>query len=238
MTPARILKLSEAADGWYELCLEAGRLAGELEPGQALVVHHHPGTKPARPAVRNASALTGWVDVLFFGDDPAHRWLTTLTAGDELHADGPVGRPIHLPEDTSQLVAIGQDAPGIALTFLLERFRQQSDQAIAFFEWTASMPFRPRPSRFMIPGMPPHVIAADPLLESWSIPSRLAAGTPRPGCHEGSATELLGDWLDATAGQARRGTVVVSAGPATLAREVERLCQANGVVHIHHPDPL
>ena len=102
----------------------------------------------------------------------------------------------------------------IALTRML-RGRQPRVKPFALFELTPPLPFRPQPSRIMIPGLPVGVIAALPLLEDWGIPSRIACPDgDQPGCFEGAATELARGWLDISQGVA--DVTVFACGGAAL----------------------
>ncbi|SFD46326.1 hypothetical protein SAMN05660831_01706 [Thiohalospira halophila DSM 15071] len=89
--------------------------------------------------------------------------------------------------------ASGEVPPGLALLGL--------DEA----------PFTPRPSRFLTPELPAHLIAAAPLLEDRGIASRLAL-PDHPAAWEGTLAELV-----ATAVAGRPRPVVVLGRPATIA---------------------
>lgn len=100
------------------------------------------------------------------------------------------GSPLDLPEGDILLLAQGL---GLApLIHLCERLRVSSPgRLLALYEPPAFLPFRPRPSRFLVEHMPPGVIAAIPLLEDWGIPSRLASPSGLPGGHEGGLEALF-----------------------------------------------
>jgi len=219
MPPARILKIREAAPGLFELCLELGSAAADLEPGHSLLVEHATGGPSCLP-VRDASGVTGWADLLFSGHESANRWLTRLSAGDELRVKGVEGRPVQLSPAVRRLVTVGKGPLSAHLIFLLARCRHRSVDAVGLFQWDHGLPFRPVPSRIMIPGLPPHVIAADPQLESWSIPSRIASELSLPGCHEGPAGELLSDWLAERRREDLSDALVVVAGPDDFRRDI------------------
>jgi dihydroorotate dehydrogenase electron transfer subunit len=78
------------------------------------------------------------------------------------------------------------------------------------------------------------VIAAMPLLEDWSIPSRLTSLSGFPGCHEGYVTDLARAWLSALDPVALGEVEVFACGPhpmleaaAGLARELGLPCQVS-----------
>jgi len=85
-------------------------------------------------------------------------------------------------------------AAGIALATLIHLCatrRQTPASTLALYQMTEPRPFRPRPSRFLLDGMPCGVIAAIPLLDDWGIPSRLCHHEAHAGCFDGSLDELV-----------------------------------------------
>lgn len=100
------------------------------------------------------------------------------------------GTPLVYPQGEAILIAQGL---GLApLIHLCERLRgAHPGRLLALYEPPGPVPFRARPSRFLIKGMPAGVIAAIPLLEDWGIPSRLANVDGLPGAFEGGADELF-----------------------------------------------
>lgn len=104
------------------------------------------------------------------------------------------GGRITLPPDQPVVIL----AAGIALATLIQLCatrRQATASTLALYQMSGHMhesaPFRPRPSRFLLDGMPAGVIAAIPLLEDWGIPSRLCTHDSLAGCFEGSLDELI-----------------------------------------------
>jgi len=81
--------------------------------------------------------------------------------------------------------------------FLSQMMTELKSQKKVFFLLYSStqFPFRPQPSRFLVSGVPPSVIAACPLLEDRNIASRLISHASIPGCYDGSLTEFLNDCL-------------------------------------------
>jgi hypothetical protein len=85
-------------------------------------------------------------------------------------------------------------AAGIALATLIRLCatrRLIAASTLALYQMTDPPAFRPRPSRFLLDGMPAGVIAAIPLLDDWGIPSRLCHHQAHAGCFEGSLDELV-----------------------------------------------
>lgn len=85
-------------------------------------------------------------------------------------------------------------AEGLALAALIHLCalrRNVAGRTLAVYALPAPAPFKPRPSRFLLPGMPAGVMAAIPLLEDWGIPSRLCSLEERPGCFQGDLDAFL-----------------------------------------------
>ncbi len=82
-----------------------------------------------------------------------------------------------------------------ACLFYLKRYKHQFDGLVLI--GAEQFPFKPCPSRLIIPGMPNDVIAALPLFEDWRIAHRLAS-PDSPGCFQGTVNELSTLWLSQT----------------------------------------
>ncbi len=117
----------------------------------------------------------------------------------------PGGESFDLDAATARALLLADENglfPIVALARTL-RGRQPRVKPLALFQLTPPLPFRPQPSRIMIPGLPVGVIAALPLLEDWGVPSRIACPDGgQPGCFEGTATSLARGWLDVSRGVA------------------------------------
>ena len=57
-------------------------------------------------------------------------------------------------------------------------------------------PFKPVPSRFIVPSVPSHVIAAMPMLEDWGLPTRLVSDGLVPGVFDGSVDQFCAYYLN------------------------------------------
>ncbi|HEU4592075.1 MAG TPA: hypothetical protein VFS13_14305, partial [Steroidobacteraceae bacterium] len=77
-------------------------------------------------------------------------------------------------------------------------------------------PFKTRPSTILVAGIPAGTIAAHPLLDGWSVPSRLASKAGFAGCYDGFVTQLADEWLGALDAAARAEVEVFSCGPTPM----------------------
>lgn len=104
------------------------------------------------------------------------------------------GQPLEKPlPNTFNLFCIENDALS-AVIFYLKKYRHQF-KGLLLIGTSHHFPFIPCPSRQLIFGMPPQVIASIPLLEDWHIPHRLASLQDMPGCFQGTVDILSREWL-------------------------------------------
>src|SRR5204862_7185387 len=86
-------------------------------------------------------------------------------------------------------------------------------------------PFRTRPSRLIVPGIPAGAIACMPLLEQWGVPSRLASGADLPGWFPGFVTELADAWLASLSAGELQQVEVFACGPAPMPEASAKLAR-------------
>jgi dihydroorotate dehydrogenase electron transfer subunit len=84
-------------------------------------------------------------------------------------------------------------------------------------------PFRPRPSRIVVLGIPDGVIACMPLLDERGIASRLASRSDLPGCFDGSVTELARKWLENLSAAGLGELEIHACGPPQLLDNAQEL---------------
>ncbi len=122
--------------------------------------------------------------------------LPSLSIGSSLRVSSLQGEELVAPlEDTFHLIqASGQGLN--AVIFYLKQYRRQFHGLILL--GAKQFPFKPCPSRLLIPGIPNDVIAAIPLFEDWHIPHRLTSHVEQPGCFYGTTEELAAIWLHHT----------------------------------------
>jgi dihydroorotate dehydrogenase electron transfer subunit len=121
------------------------------------------------------------------------------------------------------------------MLFLADRLRNDPHwKPLVLMGSEVPFPFNAQPSRFMVPGIPKHTIAAMPLLEDWGVPGRLASLQGYPGCFEGYITDLARHWLDALDDEQRSEVAVFACGPhpmlaatAQLALDYDLPCQVS-----------
>jgi len=210
----------------YLLRLQAPLTAAQAHPGSFIHLQCHDMLPMRRPlSIMRVDAQAGWIEVLYrvFGAG-THR-LAQHQAGTRLSLLGPIGKPFVLHPERPRPLLIGGGVGIPPMIFLAAQIHQSADpwQPLLLMGSETPFPFSPRPSQIMIPDLPPDIIAAMPLMEDWEIPSRLASGQPRPGCHTGHVTELAQHWLKGLDRQQCTEVEIFACGPHPMLAAIARL---------------
>jgi dihydroorotate dehydrogenase electron transfer subunit len=178
----------------------------------------------------------GSVDFLYKVFGEGTRLLSQQKVDETLSLMGPIGNCFEPHMDKPRALLIGGGVGIPPMVFLADQLRaiKGAYQPFVIMGSEVPFPFKPEPSRFMLPGVPAEVIAAMPLMEDWGIASRLASLQGYPGCYEGYVTDLARTWLDALDDQQRGEVAVFACGPhpmleavATLAKQYHLPCQVS-----------
>jgi dihydroorotate dehydrogenase electron transfer subunit len=232
----------------FVLRLAAPKCAAHAEPGSFVALTCDSSIPMRRPlSIMRAHAGAGWIELLYKVVGAGLHALAARKTGDELSVLGPIGRPFvpHAERPRTLLLGGGVGIP--PMVFLAERLSahhrdprsggaalQGAWKPLVLMGSEVPFPFRTRPSKIILPGMPPATLACMPLLEEWGVPSRLASCRDFPGCFAGFVTELADVWL-ASLGSAELAEVeIFSCGPtpmleacAALARRYAVPCQVS-----------
>ena len=218
---AHVLRHERHHGEWHILRLHAPLCAMKVNPGHGAQVEY--GDIRYLAPVMRTDVDAGWLELLYQDSAPQ----PVLTIGDPVRLIAPLGEAFTPDVNSSRLLLIGE-GPGIAaVTFLAERLAQQrSDrQLMVLLGSSISFPFQPRPSRFLVPGMPAGIIAAMPLLEEWGIPSRLGSAQGLAGCFEDDVSGLTQVWMDALPEAQREEIAIFASGPRRMLASVEVLAE-------------
>ena len=220
----------------YVLRVEAPRCAGRARAGHFAHLQCDPGLPMRRPlSIMRVDADAGWVEFLYKVVGTGTRALARRKPGDTISMIGPIGMPFSPDRERPYTLLLGGGVGIPPMVFLADELRRDSHwQPVVMMGSEVPFPFRPRPSRFILPGMPDAVIAGMPLLEDWGIPTRLASLQGYPGCFDGYITDLARLWLEALPPDMRAQVSVFGCGPhpmlaavAGLARAFELPCQVS-----------
>jgi len=222
---ARILDHQAHEGDQFVMRLLAPHCAAKAQPGSFVHLTCDPQLPMRRPiSIMRVSPGEGWVDLLYKRVGRGTTLLARRQAGETVSLMGPIGNPfLPSPERTRPLL-IGGGVGMPPMIFLAEALRADSErQPMVILGSEVPFPFRPTPSKILMPGIPEGVIAAMPLLDDWGIPSRLASLQGFPGCFEGYVTDLARRWLDTLDPETRRQVEIFSCGPHPMLEAVARL---------------
>ncbi len=215
--------------GQYILRLRAAKIASKAQPGSFAHIECDHALPMRRPlSIMRADRQNGWIEFLYKALGSGTRLLAERRAGDRISVMGPIGNPFAIHDARTRPLLIGGGVGIPPMIFLAEHLRGRRQEGFSPFVIMGSevpFPFRPRPSKILLPGMPEGVIGCMPLLEDWGIASRLASLQGYPGCHQGYVTDLARAWLD-TLDEAQWAQVEVFAcGPHPMLEAVARLAE-------------
>jgi dihydroorotate dehydrogenase electron transfer subunit len=114
------------------------------------------------------------------------------------------------------------------MVFLTEVLRGRTDaewQPLVLMGSEIPFPFRTRPSRIVVPGMPAGTIACMPLLDEWNVASRLASRSDFPGCFDGYVTQLADAWLATLDTNTLAQIEIFACGPTPMLEVTARMAK-------------
>jgi dihydroorotate dehydrogenase electron transfer subunit len=218
--------------------IKAPLTAASATPGSFVHLTCDPAVPMRRPlSIMRAGREEGWIEVLYKIVGPGLRHLSQRHPGEVVSVLGPIGKGFvpHAQRPRTLLVGGGVGIPPmIFLTETLLAHKHAPWRPLVLMGSEIPFPFRARPSTILVDGMPAGVMAGMPLLDDWSVPSRLASFAGFPGCFQGYVTDLAATWL-ATLGPEELGEVEMFAcGPtpmlkaaAAVAKRFDIPCQVS-----------
>ncbi|MGH8598750.1 MAG: dihydroorotate dehydrogenase electron transfer subunit [Gammaproteobacteria bacterium] len=221
---ASVLAVSAHAGSQHTMRLHAPAVACAALPGQFVHMRCDPSQLMRRPmSIMRADVGQGTIDILYKSHGAGTAYLARRQVGDRISVLGPIGRPFKLGGFRRRPLLIGGGVGIPPMIYLAEHLKR--DPAVSPLVLIGSevpFPFQSRPSQIMVPGMPPAVIAAMPLLEDWGTASRLASLKAYAGCFEGFVTDLAERWLEQS-GVALDDVEIFACGPTPMLQAVQSL---------------
>lgn len=233
---AEILSHQAFEGDQYILRLQAPRCAEKALPGSFVHIQCDSSKPLRRPiSIMRAAPEQGWIELLYKAVGDGTRLLARRQTGEQLSLLGPIGVPFQLHAERPRPLLIGGGVGMPPMVFIAQVLADNADfRPLVILGSEVPFPFKPQPSRLLMPGMPDGVIASMPLLDDWHIPSRLASLQGFPGCHEGYVTDLARHWLKTLPPETVAQVEIFSCGPhpmlegvARLADEFELPCQVS-----------
>ncbi|MCU7923296.1 MAG: dihydroorotate dehydrogenase electron transfer subunit [Candidatus Thiodiazotropha sp. (ex Dulcina madagascariensis)] len=228
---AEILTHQPFAGEQFVLRLLAPHCAAKALPGSFVHLTCDPLLSMRRPiSIMRSSTQEGWIELLYKRVGRGTALLAQRRLGEKISLMGPIGNPFKPTPDRTKPLLIGGGVGMPPMVFLADALRQdKGKQPFVMLGSEAPFPFRPTPSRIIIPGLPEGVIAGMPLLDDWGIGSRLASLEAYPGCYQGYVTELARHWLNVLDREARAGVEIFACGPHPMLQAVAELAAEHGL---------
>lgn len=231
-----VLSQEGFAGDQYLMRLWSPECARRARPGQFVHLTCDPALPLRRPiSLMRVNPRESWIEILYKAVGEGTRLLARRQPGDRISSIGPIGNPFQVHADRPRPLLIGGGVGMPPMVFLAERLRGMGGcKPFVILGSEVPFPFLAQPSQFLVPGLPPGVIAAMPLLDDWGIPSRLASLQGYPGCFQGYVTDLARAWLQGLDVRALAEVEVFACGPhpmlaavAILARDFDLPCQVS-----------
>ena len=230
---AEVISQEQFPGRQYVLRLHAPRCAARASAGSFAHVAVDPAIPMRRPlSIMRANPAAGWLELLYkvMGEGLSH--LAARKAGDLVNLVGPIGQGFtpHPQKPLALLIGGGVGIP--PMVYLAEVLTARAAEGFRPFAIMGSeipFPFRARPSRILVPGMPDGVIACMPLLEDWGVPCRLTSKSGFAGCHDGYVTDLARCWLAQLDAETLGRVEIFTCGPTPMLRAVAALAEEFGV---------
>jgi dihydroorotate dehydrogenase electron transfer subunit len=215
------------------LRVEAPKCAARAEPGSFVHLTCDPAIPMRRPlSIMRAESQAGWIEILYKVLGPGLQALAARRAGDRISTLGPIGQPFTPHPERPRVLLIGGGVGIPPMIFLADRLRARSDaewKPLVLMGSEIPFPFRTRPSRIVVAGIPDGAIACMPLLDEWGIASRLASRAEFTVLFDGFVTQHAGQWL-APLSPAGLGEVEIFAcGPTPMLAATAKLARRFGV---------
>jgi len=230
---ARVLQQTAYDGNQYVLRVAAPKCATHAQPGSFAHIACDAAIPMRRPlSIMRADAAAGWIEVLYKIVGPGLHALAARKAGDTLSTLGPIGKPFVPHPERPRPLLIGGGVGIPPMVFLSDRLRARGDadwKPLVLMGSEIPFPFRARPSRIIVAGMPAGSIACMPLLEEWGIASRLATKAGFAGCYDGYVPALADEWLATLGPQELAQVEIFACGPTPMLEACAQVARRYGI---------
>jgi dihydroorotate dehydrogenase electron transfer subunit len=230
-----------AQESWpgdqFVVRIGARRCAALALPGSFVHLTCDPDVPMRRPlSIQRANAAEGWIEILYKVAGPGLRALSRRRVGDAVSVLGPIGQPFRPDPARRRALLVGGGVGIPPMVFLAEWMTARGADGkpgpwkpLVLMGSEIPFPFKTRPSTILVPGIPAGAIAAMPLLDGWSVPSRLATKAGYPGCYDGFVTQLADEWLGSLDAAARAEVEIFSCGPTPMLEAIAKVAAKHDV---------
>lgn len=242
---ARVIKQTAYDGDQFVLRLAAPACAAGAQPGSFIHLSCDSAIPMRRPlSIMRADPAQGWIEVLYKVLGPGLHALAAVKPGDTLSLIGPIGKPFTLHPERPRPLLVGGGVGIPPMVFIADRLRDAlaapgtpaigasrsgGYKPLVLMGSEIPFPFRTRPSSIVVAGIPTGTIACMPLLDEWSIASRLASRAGFPGCYEGFVTELADEWLKTLEPPQLAEVEIFACGPTPMLAAAAAVARRHGV---------
>src|SRR5699024_5743808 len=144
----------------YVLWVAAPNIAARATPGSFAHLQCAPSLPMRRPlSLMRADSQRGWIEFLYKAVGQGTRLLAQRVPGEIISILGPIGPPFELISSYPRPLLLGGGVGMPPIIFLADSLRQNRHfNPLVLMGSEVPFPFQPRPSQFLIPGLPPEVI--------------------------------------------------------------------------------
>jgi dihydroorotate dehydrogenase electron transfer subunit len=229
-----LLSQQEYAGGQFVIRIQAPRCAAAATPGSFAHLTCDPERPMRRPlSLMRVDARAGWIEILYKIVGPGLAALSQQAIGAKISVLGPIGKGFVVDPARPRTLLVGGGVGIPPMVFLAESLKARRSEAawqpLVLMGSEIEFPFRARPSKILVPGLPDEAIACMPLLDDWGIASRLASFGGFPGCFHGYVTDLAAAWLGSLDLQALSEVEVFACGPTPMLQATARVARRFGV---------
>ena len=211
----------------------APKCAAHAEPGSFVHLTCDPSIPMRRPlSIMRVDAERGWVEILYKVLGPGLRALAAAKVGEKISTLGPIGHGFTPHRERPRALLIGGGVGIPPMVFLADRLRLRTDVAwkpLVLMGSEIPFPFRTRPSKIFVSGIPDGSIACMTLLDEWGVASRLATRSDFPGCFDGFVTQLADAWRRSLNPSVLEEVEVFACGPTPMLEATVKVARAYGV---------
>jgi dihydroorotate dehydrogenase electron transfer subunit len=230
---ATLISQQEYPDRQFVVRLQAPKCAAAATPGSFAHLTCDPARPMRRPlSIMRVDARAGWVEILYKIVGPGLKALSKQPIGATLSVMGPIGNGFVPSPGRPRTLLVGGGVGIPPMVFLAESLQGHTDapwQPLVLMGSEIPFPFRARPSKILVHGMPAEAIACMPLLDDWNVPSRLASLAGFPGCFNGYVTDLAAEWLSSLDAAALAAVEMFACGPTPMLQAAALVARRFGV---------
>jgi dihydroorotate dehydrogenase electron transfer subunit len=186
-------------------------------------------TLPMRRPLSIMRAGDDWIEVLYKIVGEGLHLLAEKKPGDTINVLGPIGQPFRPSPERPSCLLIGGGVGIPPMVFLAESLLGTDAKPVAILGSELPFPFSLEKSRIECRWAGDGVVSSMPLLEGWSIPTRLTSLQDFEGCFRGYVTDLAELWLQSLDDDEKAKVEIFTCGPTPMLKAVAALAEKHDV---------